>query len=111
MAATFIDDRRSHATHFQTTNISFKSCLTTTQRLKSLLHLLDRAFKPLQEVCNVVYAAGASNSSLAPLECEIQFPTAQREYSVDAGLSPGYAFMALTKSTSSLHSVSSILTE
>jgi hypothetical protein len=55
-------------THFQSTNISFKSCLTITQTLKSLLHLLDRASKPLQEVCNDVYVARASNGSL---ECEM----------------------------------------
>ena len=44
---------------------------------------------------------------------KMQFPTAQHEYSVDGGLSPGYAFMASKhiKSTSLLHSASSILTE
>jgi hypothetical protein len=44
---------------------------------------------------------------------KMQSPTAQREYLVDAGLLPGYAFIALKhiKSTSLLHSILSILTE
>jgi hypothetical protein len=43
----------------------------------------------------------------------MQFPTAQREYSADAGLLSGYAFMVLKliKLTSLLCSVLSILTE
>jgi hypothetical protein len=41
----------------------------------------------------------------------MQFPTAQREYSVDASLLPSYVFMVLKliKSTSLLRSVSLIL--